>query len=202
MNKPLKRVFDLTLSFSFLGLTFPFLLAIALAILLDSPGPVLFKGRRVGVDGREFDILKFRTMVDQAPASSPAITGKKDPRITRVGRFLRKHKLDEIPQLLNVLRGEMSLVGPRPEDPKYVRTYTPEQREVLSVRPGIASPAAVRFRHEEAILADVPFEDLDGVYLNEILPEKLALDLEYVRRHSIALDIRILKQAVLSSLKS
>jgi len=202
MKQIIKRVFDLTLSFLFLIVTFPFLIAIMAAIKLDSPGPVLFRGRRVGVGGKEFDILKFRTMVHRAPSLGPTVTRKSDDRITRVGKFLRNYKLDEIPQLLNVLRGEMSLVGPRPEDPKYVAYYTPEQREVLSVRPGIASPAAVRFRHEEAILADVPADQLDRIYLQEMLPEKIALDLDYVKDNSLILDIRILIQAVLTSLRS
>jgi len=202
MKQIIKRVFDLTLSFLFLIVTFPFLIAIMAAIKLDSPGPVLFRGRRVGVGGKEFDILKFRTMVHRAPFLGPTVTRKSDDRITRVGKFLRNYKLDEIPQLLNVLRGEMSLVGPRPEDPKYVAYYTPEQREVLSVRPGIASPAAVRFRHEEAILADVPADQLDRIYLQEMLPEKIALDLDYVKDNSLILDIRILIQAVLTSLRS
>jgi lipopolysaccharide/colanic/teichoic acid biosynthesis glycosyltransferase len=132
----------------------------------------------------------------------PAVTGGKDPRVTAVGKFLRHYKLDEIPQLLNVIRGEMSLVGPRPEDPKYVAHYTPEQREILSVRPGIASPAAIKFRHEEAILANVPAERIDQVYLEEILPEKLALDLAYLEDNSLLGDAKVLIQAVLTSLKS
>ena len=202
MNKIIKRVFDLVLSFSFLIFIFPFTLLIALAIVLDSSGPVLFSGRRVGVDGIEFDILKFRTMVDRAPAIGPAVTGEKDTRITRVGGFLRKYKLDEIPQLLNVIRGEMSLVGPRPEDPKYVEHYSEKQREVLSVPPGIASSAAVKFRHEETMLADVPADQIDQIYLREIMPIKLALDLEYVENRSLLLDIKILSGAVLTVLRT
>ena len=202
MNRILKRAFDLILSIVFLLITSPILLGIALAIKLDSPGPVLFKGLRVGVDGAVFSILKFRTMRDGPTSSGPAVTGKKDQRITRVGGFLRTYKLDEIPQLLNVIKGEMSLVGPRPEDPKYVAHYTAEQRKVLSIRPGIASPAAVEYRHEEEILADVPAEEIDRLYLEDILPPKLALDLVYLDNHSLITDIKILFQAVLSSLKS
>ena len=141
-------------------------------------------------------------MVDRPSLAGPAITGGKDPRITRAGRFLRNYKLDEIPQLLNVIRGEMSLVGPRPEDPKYVVHYTTEQRRALSVLPGIASPAAVKFRHEEAILADVTVDQIDRVYLEQILPEKLALDLAYIESNSLLLDIKILFQAVFTSLKT
>ena len=201
MNRIVKRAFDLILSFLFLIITSPFLLGIAVAIKLDSAGPVLFKGARVGVDGVLFSILKFRTMVDLPASAGPAVTGKKDQRITRVGRFLRTYKLDEIPQLLNVIKGEMSLVGPRPEDPKYVAHYTAEQRKVLSVQPGIASPAAVKFRHEEEILADVPAEEIDRLYLEDILPEKLALDLAYVEDNSLIVDIEILFAAVASSLR-
>ena len=202
MNKILKRAFDLILSILFLGVTFPFLLLIAIVIKIDSPGPVLFGGARIGKDGIEFKMHKFRTMVDRAPALGPAITRENDSRVTRVGGFLRNYKLDEIPQLLNVIRGEMSLVGPRPEDPKYVTYYTPEQRQVLSALPGIASPAAVVYRHEEDILARVPLEDLDRVYLEEILPEKLALDLEYVENQSLLRDIKVLYGAVSTVLKS
>ena len=200
MNQILKRAFDLILSLSFLLIMLPFLLVIAIAIKVDSPGPVLYQGKRIGKDGEEFEILKFRTMVNRPSLVGPAITGGKDPRITQVGRFLRNYKLDEIPQLLNVIRGEMSLVGPRPEDPKYVAHYTPEQCKALSVLPGIASSAAVKFRHEEALLADVPADQIDRVYLEQILPEKLALDLEYIEDNSLLLDIKILTQAVLKSI--
>ena len=202
MNQILKRAFDLILSTLFLLVTLPLLFLIALAIKVDSPGPVLFRGTRVGRNEVEFEILKFRTMVNRPSLVAPAITGGKDPRVTTVGKFLRHYKLDEIPQLLNVIRGEMSLVGPRPEDPKYVAHYTPEQRKVLSILPGIASPAAVKFRHEETILADVPPEQIDRVYLEEILPHKLALDIDYTLNHSLLLDIKILIQAVLASVLS
>lgn len=202
MKEFLKRAFDLILSFAFLLLALPFTLAIALAIKVDTPGPVLFRGVRVGRNGIEFEILKFRTMVDRPSLVGLAITGGKDPRITHIGQFLRNYKLDEIPQLMNVIRGEMSLVGPRPEDPIFVSTYTEKQRAVLTVRPGIASPAAIKFRHEESFLADVLPYKIDQVYLEEILPEKLSLDLEYIDNNSILTDIKIMIQAVLASLRS
>ena len=202
MNQIIKRLFDLIVSILFLLFTLPFLLLIAVVIKLDSPGPVLFRGRRVGRGGKEFEILKFRTMVEDPALVGPALTSKSDLRITRVGKFLRHYKLDEIPQLLNVIRGEMSLVGPRPEDPKYVEHYTREQRKALSVLPGIASSAAVKFRHEEDFLAEVEAEELERVYLTEVLPAKLALDLEYVENQSLLLDIRILYGAVTAVLKS
>jgi len=202
MNQLIKRLFDLILSILFLLFTLPFLLLIAVVLKLDSPGPVLFRGRRVGKGGKEFEILKFRTMVNNPELVGPAVTSKSDLRITRVGKFLRNYKLDEIPQLLNVIRGEMSLVGPRPEDPKYVEHYTREQRKALSVLPGIASSAAVKFRHEEDFLAEVEAEELERVYLTEVLPAKLALDLDYVENQSLCLDIKILYGAVAATLKS
>jgi lipopolysaccharide/colanic/teichoic acid biosynthesis glycosyltransferase len=162
---------------------------IAIGIKLDSPGPILYRGPRVGRDGRLFDILKFRTMVVGARTIGPGITIASDARITRFGRFLRWAKLDELPQLLNVLRGEMSLVGPRPEDPRYVSLYTAAQRRVLSVLPGITSPASVSFRHETLLLDGEAWED---VYVNELLPHKLAIDLDYVDHYSFWRDIQIL----------
>jgi lipopolysaccharide/colanic/teichoic acid biosynthesis glycosyltransferase len=202
MNQIIKRLFDLILSILFLIFTSPFLLLIAVVIKLDSPGPILYRGRRVGRGGREFDILKFRTMVNNPESVGPVLTSKSDVRITRVGKFLRNYKLDEIPQLLNIIRGEMSLVGPRPEDPKYVEHYTQEHRKVFSVLPGIASSATVKFRHEEDLLAEVKVEEVERVYLTQILPAKLALDLEYVENMSLLLDIKILYGAVTTVLKS
>ncbi|MFZ1405869.1 MAG: sugar transferase [Anaerolineae bacterium] len=147
---------------------------IALWIKLTSPGPVFYRAVRVGQDGRPFRLYKFRSMIVGTDRQGPGITATGDPRITRVGRFLRRAKLDELPQLINVLLGDMSLVGPRPEDPRYVAFYTPEQRRVLSVRPGITSPASLAYRHEEQLLAG---EDWETHYRTRVLPDKLALDL-------------------------
>ena len=141
-----RRVAGVALCLLALLLLLPVMLAAALAVLLTDGRPVLYRAERVGRDGRPFHLLKFRTMT--AGAAGPAVTGSADPRITQVGRLLRRTKLDELPQLVNVLRGEMNLVGPRPEDPRFVALYSSQQREVLSVRPGITSPAAVRYRHE------------------------------------------------------
>jgi len=186
-----KRALDLLISGLGLVLLSPLLLLLALWIKLDSAGPVLHEGQRVGQDGRPFHMYKFRTMVEGAEQRGPAVTYRDDPRITRAGRFLRRTKLDELPQLLNVAKGEMSLVGPRPEDPSYVELYTPEQRQVLSVKPGITGPTQLEYRDEASMLHG---ESVDEEYVSRILPEKLKLDLEYVRTRSLMLDLKILWQ--------
>ncbi|MBI2855844.1 MAG: sugar transferase [Chloroflexi bacterium] len=184
-----KRLFDILASFAGLAITLPLYPFIAVAVKLDSPGPVFFSQSRVGLNGRPFTILKFRTMVRDAYRQR-AITMKVDRRVTRVGRWLRGLKLDELPTLWNVLKGEMSLVGPRPELQVYVDHYTPEQRQVLSVRPGITDLGTLRFNDEANLLGDEgQFED---VYLRQILPEKLRLNLEYIARRSFWYDMRII----------
>ena len=193
-----KRLFDLTISLVGLVLLAPLWAAIALWIVLDSPGPVFFRGERVGREGRPFRILKFRTMIADAAQRGPGITTAQDPRVTRAGRFLRRFKLDELPQLLNVLKGEMSLVGPRPEAPRYVALYTEEQRRVLRVRPGITGVAALQFRHEERLLAG---EDWERRYVEEIMPQKLALELAYLERASLGRDLSILLKTLLALLR-
>jgi lipopolysaccharide/colanic/teichoic acid biosynthesis glycosyltransferase len=184
-----KRALDLLFSFLALLLLSPLLLLLALWIKLDSPGPVLYRGRRVGLDGRPFLMLKFRTMVEGAERRGPAVTYRDDPRITRAGRILRRTKLDELPQLLNVVNGEMSLVGPRPEDPSYVALYTAEQRQVLSVKPGITGSTQLEYRDEASMLQG---KAVDEEYVTRLMPEKLKLDLEYVRTRSLVLDLKIL----------
>jgi len=188
-----KRALDLPISGLGFVLLSPLLLLLALWVKLDSAGPVLYQGQRVGQDGRPFLIYKFRTMVEGAERRGPAVTYRDDPRITRVGRFLRRTKLDELPQLLNVVKGEMSLVGPRPEDPSYVALYTPEQRQVLSVKPGITGPTQLEYRDEASMLHG---ESVDEEYVSRIMPGKLKLDLEYVRTCSLMLDLRILWRTV------
>lgn len=188
----LKRAFDFTAALVGLVLLSPLLAVLALWVKWDSPGPVFYRGQRVGKDGKIFHIFKFRSMVVGAAKKGPAVTREGDPRITRSGRFLRKTKLDELPQLLNVLRGEMSLVGPRPEDPRYVAHYTPEQRRVLSVRPGITGLASIQYRNEEALLKGTPPEQVDEVYIQRILPEKMRMELEYVQRRNFLLDVWLL----------
>jgi len=151
------------------------------------------RGWRVGRDGQIFRIFKFRSMVVRAERSGRAITTAGDQRVTRVGRLLRRTKLDELPQLLNVLRGEMSLVGPRPEHPNYVRLYTPEQRHVLCVRPGITGAASVRFRNEEELLRG---DDPEALYRDVVMPEKLRMELEYLEHRSFWTDLRLILETV------
>jgi len=184
-----KRTLDLILSLVGLALLWPLLASLALWIKLDSPGPVFYRGQRVGQHSRPFFMYKFRTMVQGAERRGPAVTYRDDPRITRAGRFLRRTKLDELPQLFNVVKGEMSLVGPRPEDPTYVALYTEEQRQVLSVKPGITGPTQLEYRDEASMLDG---DSVDEDYVTRIMPEKLKLDLEYVRTHSLIKDLSIL----------
>jgi lipopolysaccharide/colanic/teichoic acid biosynthesis glycosyltransferase len=183
----IKRLFDLVVSGIGLVLFAPVLLLVALLIKLDSPGTVFYKGDRVGKDGVPFKILKLRTMALHADRMGPALTRGQDPRVTRTGQVLRRWKIDELPQLINVLRGEMSLVGPRPESPGYVQHYTEAQRKVLEVKPGITGLTQVKYRNEEALLRHCT--DLEGEYLAVIMPRKLALDLEYIRQRSLPLDL-------------
>ena len=194
-----KRLFDITLSLLALVLLCPLLLAVALWVRLDSRGPVLFRQQRVGRGGQPFAILKFRTMQVNAEAAGLQITVGQDPRITRTGRWLRRSKLDELPQLLNVLRGEMSMVGPRPEVPRYVALYPADQRAtVLSVRPGITDLASLAFRDESTLLARSA--DPERTYVEEILPIKLRHACDYVAQRSLWLDLRIIVRTALALL--
>jgi lipopolysaccharide/colanic/teichoic acid biosynthesis glycosyltransferase len=185
-----KRLFDLIVAFLGLVVLVPLLLIVAILTKLDSPGPVFYRGDRMGKDGAPFKIYKFRTMVVNADRMGSALTHGGDPRITQLGRILRKWKIDEFPQLLNILRGEMSLVGPRPESPGYVKHYTPLQRQVLQVKPGITGLTQVRFRHEETLLEGCT--NLEEEYIEKIMPQKLALDLEYIENQSLLLDLKLI----------
>jgi lipopolysaccharide/colanic/teichoic acid biosynthesis glycosyltransferase len=186
-----KRLFDLLLSAAGLLLLSPLLLLIALWIRLDSPGPALFRQERVGRFGVPFRIHKFRTMAHAPAAGGPQITIGGDARITRVGHWLRHYKLDELPQLLDVLRGAMSLVGPRPEVPRYVALYPAALRDkVLSVRPGITDLASIEFRDENALLQAAP--DPEREYTEVVLPAKLRYAAEYVDHASLATDLRLI----------
>jgi lipopolysaccharide/colanic/teichoic acid biosynthesis glycosyltransferase len=187
------RIIDAAASGIGLIVLSPLFLLIALAIKLTSPGPVFYRSMRVGRNGAPFRIYKFRSMVSDADKRGPGITAAGDPRITPVGRLLRRTKLDELPQLINVLKGEMSLVGPRPEDPRYVALYTDEQRQVLRVRPGITSAASLAYRHEEQILSGV---DWETQYRQQVMPAKLALDLEYLSRRTVASDLALIWRTV------
>ena len=188
-----KRLFDAVAAGAGLALLSPVLLGIALAVRTHDGGPVLYRARRVGKDGQEFRLLKFRTMTPNADGTGPAVTRQGDVRVTRLGRFLRRTKLDELPQLLNVLQGDMSLVGPRPEDPRYVALYTPEQRQVLSVRPGITSAASLEYREEEALLVGPNWEK---EYREKVMPDKIAIDLAYIRGRSFWSDLRLIARTI------
>ena len=192
-----KRIFDVVVSAVVILIALPLWGIVAIAIKLDSSGPVFYRGKRIGKDGEPFHIYKFRTMVTGAAQQGPGITQGEYPRITAVGRFLRKLKIDEMPQLINVLKGEMSIIGPRPEDPRYVAHYTPTQRQVLQARPGMASPAFIKYRHEEEILAAAG-ENWEKVYVTQVLPDKLQMDLAYVEQTSLLYDLRIFAQAAQS----
>ncbi len=186
-----KRLFDLTLASLALLLLSPLLLLFAVWIKLDSPGPVFFRQERVGRFGVPFRIHKFRTMAHDPAQRGPQITVGSDPRITRVGRWLRDHKLDELPQLIDVLQGSMSLVGPRPEVPRYVALYPAALRDkVLSVRPGITDLASIEFRDENALLSKAA--DPEAEYIEVVLPAKLRYAAEYVDHATLGTDLRLM----------
>ncbi|HZM71282.1 MAG TPA: sugar transferase [Candidatus Cryosericum sp.] len=187
-----KRAFDLTASSVALLLLAPLALLIALLLRVTSGPPVLFRQERVGLDGRSFRILKFRTM--RQDVAGPAVTALGDGRITAMGRMLRACKLDEVPQLLNVVRGDMSVVGPRPELPRYVALYSPAQRRVLDVRPGLTDDATVAFRDEERLLGAIPPDARERYYVEQILPRKLDLNLAYIERAGFLRDLAIILQ--------
>jgi lipopolysaccharide/colanic/teichoic acid biosynthesis glycosyltransferase len=186
----MKRALDIVCSALGLLLLLPAFALVALLIKLDSGGPVLFVQKRVGKDFMPFDLYKFRSMTVDAPRTGPAITAGRDVRVTRVGKAIRKSKIDELPQLINVLKGDMSLVGPRPEVPRYVELFRDDYREVLSVRPGITDYASIRFRDEEAVLATYP-EPEQG-YIREVLPQKIRLAKLYINERSLWLDLKLL----------
>ncbi|NMA84273.1 MAG: sugar transferase [Epulopiscium sp.] len=189
-----KRLFDIFFSFSGLLLLSVFFLIIAIAIKIDSRGPIFYRQIRVGKDGKKFRIFKFRTMVEDAETKGLQITVEKDNRITKVGGFLRKHKIDELTQLINVLQGAMSLVGPRPEVPKYVSLYTEEQREVLKVKPGITDYASILYKNENILLASS--EEPEKMYIHEIMPKKIELNMRYIKDISIWNDIKIIFKTI------
>ncbi|MGQ9698440.1 MAG: sugar transferase [Armatimonadota bacterium] len=184
-----KRGFDLVVSVLGLAVLWPLLLIIAIAVKLDSPGPVFYRGVRTGRGGIPFRIYKFRTMVNNAESLGGGSTAKNDPRVTRIGRLLRKYKLDELPQLINVVRGDMSLVGPRPELPTYTSRYTSEEKAILSVRPGITDFSSIEYIDLAEVLGD---DGADTVYEERVLPTKNQLRLKYVAERSFWLDLRLI----------
>ena len=194
----LKRIFDITLSLFGLIILLPFMLIIAILIKFDSKGTVFFKQIRITKGGKEFKIFKYRTMKVGSDKYSQITVGK-DGRITKIGSFLRKYKLDEIPQLINVLIGDMSLVGPRPEVPKYVALYTDEQKEILKVRAGITDYASIEFSNENDLLALE--KDSEKAYIEKIMPKKIELNKKYLSEISMLTDIRIILLTIKKILK-
>jgi len=192
-----KRALDILLATAGLVLLSPVLGVLACFIKLTSRGPVLYRQIRIGKGGCPFQILKLRSMVQQTSNKGLGITVAGDPRVTSIGRFLRRYKVDELPQLWNVLRGDMSLVGPRPELLVYVAEYTQEQRIVLSIRPGITDPASLAYRHEEEILAEQG--DPEQFYRTQILPDKLARNRAYLQKITLQNDVRIILKTISSS---
>ena len=195
----LKRTFDFLSSLVGLILVSPVLVTIAILIKREDGGPVFYRGVRIGRFGKPFKIFKFRTMVVDAEKKGGPSTADDDPRITKMGKFIRKFKLDELPQLFNVLKGEMSLVGPRPEVKIYVDMFTEEEKAILSVRPGITDWASIWNPDEGAILAGSP--DPERTYMEKIRPEKIRLQLKYVRERSFLVDLRIIFETLKTVLK-
>lgn len=192
----LKRLFDIIVSSLGIIILSPFLLLTAVTIKLDSKGPVFFKQIRVGKDEKQFKIYKFRTMVTDAEKQGLQITVGDDPRITKIGRFLRKYKLDEFPQLFNVFIGNMSFVGPRPEVPKYIALYDSKQKSILKVRPGITEEASIEYKDESEILAKSSCPE--KTYIEEIMPKKIELNLNYMKNISLLYDISLMFKTIFS----
>ena len=194
----MKRIFDIVASGIGLILLSPLFIILTIWIKCDSIGPVFYKQVRVGRNNMDFQLFKFRSMRVGSDKKGLITVGGHDPRITRSGYYIRKYKLDEFPQLINVFKGDMSLVGPRPEVRKYVDMYTEEQMHVLDVRPGITDLASIRYRNENELLERV--NDPDKYYVEVIMPDKLRINLEYVARHSFTFDIRLIFQNILELL--
>jgi len=186
----LKRTFDIIMALLALIILSPVFIVVSIAIIIDSKGGIIYSQKRVGRFGREFNLLKFRTMVADADKKGLLTVGVKDSRITKTGYFLRKNKLDEIPQLINIIMGDMSVVGPRPEVMKYVKLYNEEQKKVLNVRPGLSDLASLEYINENEVLARYP--NPEQAYIEIIMPHKLQLNLDYIRHQSMALDLKII----------
>ncbi|MBF94551.1 MAG: sugar transferase [Myxococcales bacterium] len=197
VDRALKRALDLAFAGGALALSWPAFLALAAVIKWEDGGSALYVQERVGRFGRPFRLFKFRTMRQRTvDAAGLPITVGDDDRVTRVGRFLRRTRLDELPQLLNILRGEMSVVGPRPEVSRYVALYSDEQRAVLEVKPGLTDPATLAFRGEADVLG--ASEDPERTYIEIVMPEKLAMNLEYLRQRDVGSDLSLILQTVLT----
>lgn len=191
----IKRIFDLFFSISGVIILSPLLILFSVVIKLTLQGEVFFKQKRVGQDGKTFKIYKFRTMVKDAESKGKKITVGKDIRITKIGHFLRKYKLDELPQLFNIIKGEMSFVGPRPEVPEYVKYYNNKQREILEVKPGITDYASIYFSNESELLGKV--DNPDEFYINYIMPYKIKLNQKYINNINIFHDLKLIIMTIL-----
>jgi len=194
----LKRLFDIAACLFALPFLFPFFAVVAIIIKVNSPGPVFYRGWRTGLGGRPFRIFKFRTMVVDAEMIGGPSTALNDPRLTNIGKFLRKYKIDELPQVINILTGEMSFVGPRPQVEKYTKLYNDEEQIILSVRPGLTDYASIKFINLDQILGD---QSVDERYLKEIEPEKNKLRIKYAKEHSFWIDIKIILMTLMQMLK-
>ncbi|HAY33075.1 MAG TPA: sugar transferase [Ignavibacteria bacterium] len=195
----LKRTFDIIFSFLGLLLLTPFIIIISIIIKAGSTGPAFYIQSRVGRNNKDFGLYKFRSMKKESDRSGLLTVGDRDPRITGAGYYLRKYKLDEIPQLLNVFKGDMSFVGPRPEVRKYVVLYSEEQMKVLNVRPGITDPASIKYRNENELLAGA--ENPEKYYVNEIMPDKIRINLEYLNDRSFFSDVKIILKTLKALVK-
>ena len=193
VDEGLRRLLDVAAAGIGLIVLSPLLAGLALWIRWSSPGPVLHCAERAGRGGKPFRLYKFRSMVVNAEELGPGITTRDDPRVTRGGRFLRQTKLDELPQLLNVLKGEMSLVGPRPEDVRFVQRYSPEQRRILDYKPGITSAASLQFRNEEELMKGDNWEE---IYFEVLMPEKIRLDLAYLEKRTVVSDVGLIFKTI------
>lgn len=185
-----KRIVDILVSLIVLVVFLPFGILLAMAIVIDSSGGVFFKQERIGLNGKPFALLKFRSMHTNAHSKGTLTVGMRDPRITRIGVFIRKFKLDEFPQFINVLSGSMSIVGPRPEVEEFVKLYNEDQKKVLTVKPGITDYASIAYFKENEILAKS--ENPKKAYIDEIMPDKLRINLEYIRKQSVWEDFKII----------
>ena len=198
-GKITKRTFDVVACVAAVVILCPLWLCIGLLVACGSKGGALYRQTRVGRDGKEFKLLKFSTMRQDADKIGGLITVGEDARVTRIGRFLRKYKIDELPQFLNIIAGDMSIVGPRPEVPKYVALYDERQRQVLSVRPGLTDYASIEYISENELLARS--SDPDRTYIEEIMPAKLELNLKYIENQSVSEDLRLICKTLFSILK-
>jgi lipopolysaccharide/colanic/teichoic acid biosynthesis glycosyltransferase len=190
MNLIFKRMFDIFFSAIGLVFLFPLFLVVSILIKLDSEGSILFRQSRVGLREKEFKVFKFRTMVVDAEKKGIQLTSGVDSRVTKIGKFLRKSKIDELPQLINVLIGDMSLVGPRPVVLRFVKEYSKEQKRVLDVLPGITDPASIAYINESELLSSV--EDPEDYYIKEIMPKKIELSIEYIEKMTVFSDLRLI----------